>query len=209
MPVHPSRSRARGRTAVAALPDRERVGERLRAIRKRQGLTLKDLSARSGVALSTLSKIELGQISVSYEKFAAVARALDVDIAALFDSRASAAPAGGRRPVVVRSTLAAAPSYDAENYDYRMLATAFPGKRMTPLHGTIVARRLAQFPDYIRHPGQEFVMVLSGRVCIHFETGETIELARQESAYFDSGVGHVYLSTSKADAQVVVVMADW
>jgi len=209
MPVHPSRSRARGRTAAAALPDRERVGARLRAIRKGQGLTLKDLSARSGVALSTLSKIELGQISVSYEKFAAVARALDVDIAALFDARACAAPAGGRRPVVVRSTLAAAPSYDAENYDYRMLATAFPGKRMTPLHGTIVARRLAQFPDYIRHPGQEFVMVLSGRVCIHFETGETIELARQESAYFDSGVGHVYLSTSKADAQVVVVMADW
>jgi len=209
MPVHPSRSRARERTTVAALPDRERVGERLRAIRKRLALTLKALSARSGVALSTLSKIELGQISVSYEKFAAVARALDVDIAALFGPNAGAAPNDGRRPVVVRSTLAAAPRYDAENYDYRMLATAFPGKRMTPLHGTIVARRLAQFPDYIRHPGQEFVMVLSGRVHIHFETGEIIELARQESAYFDSGVGHVYLSTGKADAQVVVVMTDW
>ena len=212
MPVHPSRSRARSRaparTAVAALPDRERVGGHLRSIRKQQGLTLKALSARCGVALSTLSKIELGQISVSYEKFAAVARALDVDIAALFDPRAGAAPAKGRRPVVVRSTLSAAPSYDAENYDYRMLATDFPAKRMTPLHGTIVARRLAQFPDYIRHAGQEFVMVLSGRVRIHFETGEAIELARQESAYFDSGVGHVYLSTSKADAQVVVVMAD-
>jgi transcriptional regulator with XRE-family HTH domain len=63
---------------VAALPDRERIGERLRAIRKGQGLTLKDLSARSGVALSTLSKIELGQISVSYEKFAADARVVVV-----------------------------------------------------------------------------------------------------------------------------------
>ena len=81
------------------------MGERLRAIRKAQRLTLKALSARSGVALSTLSKIELGQISVSYEKLAAVARALDVDIAALFDPRAGAAPARGRRPVVVRSTL--------------------------------------------------------------------------------------------------------
>jgi len=211
MPARPSRSRTRPhvRTArAAALPDRERLGERLRAIRKGQRLTLKLLSERSGVALSTLSKIELGQISVSYEKFAAVARALDVDIAALFDPRTSAASAAAERPVVVRSTLAAAPGYDAENYDYRMLATEFPAKRMTPLHGTIVARRLAQFPDYIRHPGQEFVMVLSGRVRIHFETGEAIELARQESAYFDSGVGHVYLSTSKADAQVVVVMTD-
>jgi transcriptional regulator with XRE-family HTH domain len=208
MPVRPSRNRARARTAVGALPDRERIGARLRAIRKGHALTLKALSARSGVALSTLSKIELGQISVSYEKFAAVARALDVDIAALFDPRAATAPAAGRRTVAVRSTLASAPRYDAENYDYRMLATEFPGKRMTPLHGIVVARELAQFPEYIRHPGQEFVMVLSGRVRIEFETGETIELARQESAYFDSGVGHVYLSTSKADAQVVVVMTD-
>jgi len=209
MPVLSSRSRARARTTAAALPDRERVGERLRAIRKGHGLTLKALSTRSGVALSTLSKIELGQISVSYEKFAAVARALDVDIAALFDPRAGAAPAAGHRAVVaVRSTLAEAPRYDAENYDYRVLATGFPAKRMTPLHGIIVARSLAQFPDFIRHPGQEFVMVLSGRVRIHFETGEAIDLARQESAYFDSGVGHVYLSTSKADAHVVVVMTD-
>ena len=209
MPVHPSRNRAREHTTVAALPDRERVGARLRAIRTRLALTLKALSARSGVALSTLSKIELGQISVSYEKFAAVARALDVDIAALFDPHAGAAPeTGDRKITVVRSTLATSPSYDAENYDYRMLATAFPGKRMTPLHGIVVARQMAQFPDYIRHPGQEFVMVLAGRVRIHFETGEAIDLARRESAYFDSGVGHVYLSTSKSDAHVVVVMTD-
>ena len=183
------------------------MGERLRAMRKARRLTLKALSARSGVALSTLSKIELGQISVSYEKLAAAARALAVDVGTLFDPRASAAP-GAEQPVVVRSTLAEAPSYDSENYDYRMLATEFPGKRMTPLHGTIVARQLAQFPDYIRHPGQEFVMVLSGRVRICFETGHAIELVRQESAYFDSGVGHVYLSTGKSDAQVLVVMSE-
>jgi len=202
-----SLARRKARARAQAPLDRERMGERLRTIRKARGLTLKALSARSGVALSTLSKIELGQISVSYEKLAAVARGLAVDIAALFDPRAGAQPGAGQ-PVVVRSTPGTAPSYDGENYDYRMLATEFPGKRMTPLHGTIVARDLAQFPDYIRHPGQEFVMVLSGRVRIHFETGEAIELGRQESAYFDSGVGHVYLSTGKTDAQVVVVMSE-
>ncbi len=205
MTVSLSTRRARGR-APAAL-DRARMGQRLRAIRKAQGLTLKALSVRSGVALSTLSKIELGQISVSYEKLAAVARSLAVDTGALFDPRAGAMP-GAAQPIVVRSTLDSAPSYDSENYGYRKLATEFPGKRMTPLHGTIVARDLAQFQDYIRHPGQEFVMVLSGRVRIHFETGEAIELARQESAYFDSGVGHAYVSTGKSDAQVVVVMSE-
>jgi transcriptional regulator with XRE-family HTH domain len=204
MPVKSSSGKRAG-----AVPDRARMGERLREIRKRRRLTLKALSERSGVALSTLSKIELGQISVSYEKLAAAARALEVDIALLFDARAAALPgAGDRGPVVVRSTLDAAPGYDGQNYDYRMLATDFPGKRMTPLHGTIVARAPSQFPDFVRHPGQEFVMVLAGSVRIHFETGEAIELKRHESAYFDSGVGHIYLSTGKADAQVLVVMAE-
>jgi len=206
MAVQATRKQPRGRRAAL---DRERLGARLRAIRKEHGLTLKALSGRSGVALSTLSKIELGQISVSYEKLAAVARALAIDIAALFDAHAQTSPAArGARPVVVRSTLAQAPRYDAEHYDYRMLATGFPGKRMTPLHGRIVARSLAQFPDHIRHPGQEFVLVLTGRVRIHFETGDVIELARDESAYFDSGVGHVYLSIGRTDAQVLVVMSD-
>lgn len=198
----------RTRRAVAALPDRAHVGSRLRAVRKEQGLTLKLLSARSGVPVSTLSKVELGQVSVSYEKFLAVASALDVDIAALFDACASNAKAatGHKRVVVVRSTPDAVPRYDGDNYQYRMLATAFPGKRMTPVHGVIVARQLAQFPDYIRHEGQELVVVLSGRVRIHFETGEVVDLTRHESAYFDSGTGHVYLSTGKGQAQVLVVM---
>jgi len=185
------------------------MGVRLRQIRKGRGLTLKALSVRSGVALSTLSKIELDQIAVSYEKFDAVARALDVDIARLFDPRADAAAAGtARKPVVVRSTLATAPGYDGQNYDYLMLATDFPGKRMTPLHGTVLARALDQFPDFIRHAGQEFVMVLAGAVRIHFETGEAIALKRHESAYFDSGVGHIYLSLGRSDAQVLVVMSE-
>ena len=186
--------------------DRERMGERLRAIRKSQRLTLKTLSARAQVALSTLSKMELGQISVSYEKFAAVARALGVDLAALFDPAGDAVAGLRARPVAVRATLAAAPRYDSPQYRYRLLAGDFPAKRMQPMHGSIVARRLDEFPDYVRHPGQEFLTVLSGRVRICFESGESIELGRWDSAYFDSGVGHVYLSVGRTDAQVMVVM---
>lgn len=194
--------------AAQALPDRERVGARLREIRKQRRLTLKALSANSGVALSTLSKMELGQVSASYEKLAAVARALSVDIAQLFGAGGTElSPDDADAPLAVRSVLASAPRYDTENYDLRMLATAFPAKRMTPAWGRIDARSLTEFNDFVRHPGQEFVMVLSGSVRIRFETGESIALKRMESAYFDSGVGHVYLSTSKQPAQLVVVMS--
>ena len=210
MPVRPSRSSlSRSRRPAAAPTDRVRMGQRLRAVRKAHRLTLKALSGRSGVALSTLSKMELGQISVSYEKFGAVARALEVDLAALFDDRAEApTSAGARGPTAVRSTLETAARYDAEHYELRMLATDYPAKRMTPVHCVIAVREFDQFSDYIRHGGQEFVMVLAGRVRIRFETGEAIDLARHESAYFDSGIGHVYLSTGRGDAQVLVVMAE-
>lgn len=205
MTVHRPKTGAPGRGAATL--DRERMGARLRAIRRSRRLTLKALSARSQVALSTLSKMELGQISVSYEKFAAVARALEVDLAALFDPAREAAAEAGARPVVVRSALGAAPRYDSPQYRYRLLAGDFPDKRMQPMHGSIVARRLDEFPDYVRHPGQEFLTVLAGRVRICFETGESIELGRWDSAYFDSGVGHVYLSIGRTEAQVMVVMS--
>lgn len=184
--------------------DRVRTGACLRAVRRQQGLTLKELSRRSRVALSTLSKMELGQASVSYEKLAAVAHALQIDIAQLFDPRPRPKAAAG--PTAVQCTLQEAPRYDTANYELRMLATAFPDKRMTPAWGRIVARSSAEFDDFVRHAGQEFVMVLSGSVCIRFENGQQIVLRRHESAYFDSSVGHMYLSRGRGEATVVVAM---
>jgi quercetin dioxygenase-like cupin family protein len=89
-----------------------------------------------------------------------------------------------------------------------MLGADFPGKIMTPMLGQVLSRDPGQFAEFIRHPGQEFVMVLSGRVKIQFESGESIELKAHESAYFNSSVGHIYLSVGRGDAQIVVVCSD-
>ncbi|MNG12225.1 Cupin domain protein [compost metagenome] len=81
---------------------------------------------------------------------------------------------------------------------------------MTPMYARIIARERQQFDDFIRHPGQEFALVLSGRVRIEFETGETVSIGSQETAYFNSNVGHIYLSESEdgGAAHVMVVMTD-
>lgn len=185
-------------------PDRPAIGQRLRALRRAQQLTLKDLSARSGVALSTLSKIELGQVAASYEKFVAVARALKVDLSRLLDDQP--APAGA--PRAVQGRLDEGAGYDAGPYHYRLLTGAYPGRRMTPMHGVIAARRVEDVPEPSRHAGQEFVTVLRGKLRIVFENGDSLALATGECAYFDSGIAHVYLSTGRGDAEVLVVMCD-
>jgi transcriptional regulator with XRE-family HTH domain len=191
--------------AADILADRSSLGVRLRALRKSRSMTLKELSALTGVALSTLSKMELGQVSISYAKFAAVARALDVDIAELFGPVEHAAP-GDAPPTALRCTLADAPGYLTGTYDYKLLAGQYPRRSMTPMYGRILARDASEFEDYMRHAGQEFLMVLEGEIELRFENGESMRLAKHDTAYFDSGVGHIYLSCSASPAEIMVVM---
>lgn len=206
MSSNPSSSAAS--THAHPLIDRAQVGARLRVIRKAQKLTLKQLSERSGVALSTLSKMELAQVSVSYEKLAAAARALGVDIAQLFSPAMTTSDS--IQPTVVRTAIDSAAGYSTGNYDYHPMAGDFPGRSMTPMYARIFARELTQFDDYIRHPGQEFALVLSGQVRIQFETGESITIGCRETAYFNSSIGHIYLALGDdgADAEVMVVMSE-
>ncbi|MNE25654.1 helix-turn-helix domain-containing protein [Pseudomonas alkylphenolica] len=202
------RSPAADRPGAQPPIDRTEVGARLRTVRKSQQLTLKQLSERSGVPVSTLSKMELAQVSVSYEKLAAAARALNVDIAQLFrSSEMKDAPAS---TTVVVHSLPTVPGYSTGTYDYHLIAGEFPERLMTPMFARIIARERQQFDEFIRHPGQEFALVLSGRVRIEFETGEAVSIGAQETAYFNSNVGHIYLSESEdgGDAQVMVVMTD-
>ncbi|MBJ6137665.1 helix-turn-helix transcriptional regulator [Marinobacter litoralis] len=189
-----------------SLADRADVGARLREHRKRQGLTLKQLSEQCGVALSTLSKMELGQATVSYDKLAAAARALKIDLSRLFSPEDHHfCP---EQPTVVTNRIDELTGYGTGSYEYHMMAGDFPGRSMTPLYARIIARELSEFDDFVRHPGQEFTMVLSGRIRIQFENGEHISLGERETAYFNSEIGHVYLTEGDSEAEVIAVMSD-
>ena len=195
-----------GAQTVASAPaGKQEVGAKIRKARKDQGLTLQQVAERSGLAVSTVSKAERGQIALSYEKVLQLGKALEVDMTRLF-------MAGGThiqplRPTFIKDRFEDVEQYDTQQYDYSVLCGAFPDKKMQPLVATIKAREARDFDETIRHPGQEFVIVLSGRVRIFFENGESVELRKHEAAYFDSSVGHVYVSLSKQPAQVVSVCA--
>jgi len=196
-----------GARSAAALPaGKHEVGAKLRKARKDRGLTLQQVAKSSGLAVSTVSKAERGQIALSYEKVLKLGCALDIDMARLF-MVGDAQAAEGQAPTVVKGRAEDVQRYETDQYVYSVLCGAFPGKKMQPLVAVINAREADEFSEAIRHPGQEFVMVLSGRVRILFENGESVELGRHEVAYFDSGVGHIYVSLSRQPAQVVSVCA--
>lgn len=179
--------------------DRSSLGERLRQIRKEKGWTLSDVSARTGLAVSTVSKVERGRITLAYDKFMALARGLDLDITELIGHAGTRFKPGAL--AVTRATDAFV--HETDTYVYEMLNTQLRNKHMIPSRVRIKARDISEFADYIRHQGEEFVYVLSGRLKVFVEGRDPVILDPGDSMYFDSHQGHLYTSVGSQDAVVV------
>ena len=61
------------------------LGARLRALRRTRGWTLAHVARRSGLAISTISKIERGLLAPAYYKLNELARALGIDAGDLLE----------------------------------------------------------------------------------------------------------------------------
>jgi transcriptional regulator with XRE-family HTH domain len=187
-----------------------RLGAALRAIRSQMRLTLADVSARTGVSVSTLSKVENGQLSPTYDKLVQLSEGLEVDIGAFFDAEprvaAAAAPAG---PVVTaRRSLARRGQgllVETPCYDYRYLCTDLAKKAMVPILITIRARSLVQVGAFSKHSGEEFIYVLRGTVEVHTEFYEPATLRTGEGVYIDSTMFHASLTAGPRSALVLNV----
>jgi transcriptional regulator with XRE-family HTH domain len=164
-------------------------------------MTLSQLGEKCSLATSTISKIEQNQISPTYENILRLADGLQVDVAQLF-SREQATMATGRRSLTRAGQGAKLAS---PHYEYEMLCSELSRKQFIPLLTTIRARSLAEFPDFIRHEGEEFVFVLSGELDLMTEHYEPLRLNTGDSCYFDSTMGHAVLSAGEQDAVVLWV----
>jgi transcriptional regulator with XRE-family HTH domain len=61
-----------------------RFGERIRAVRKRQKLTLREVAERAGVSESLVSQIERNRVSPAIDTLLALTQALDLDLEYVF-----------------------------------------------------------------------------------------------------------------------------
>ncbi|MCV2889471.1 helix-turn-helix domain-containing protein [Ruegeria aquimaris] len=177
------------------------LGARVRQIRKTRKWTLKELSDRTGLAISTISKMERGEISLTYDRFMRLAQGLGLDVGELFDAEAE----GFAHGTITVTRAGEAPIHRSATYDYDMLASDVSGKHMVPMVGRIKAHSFAAFEDFISHPGEEFIYVLAGEVTVFLKGRDAITLGRGDSIYFDSGIGHAYVSAGDQDAMVLGV----
>lgn len=179
------------------MPEKAELGAVLARIRAANKWTLAECARRSGLSISTLSKVERGQLSLTYDKLLMLARGLGVDIAVLFGASGSGAPPAaeqgpsGRR-IVNRAD--AGTLVETERYSQTYLCTDLRDKKFVPMLGDVKARSLAEFGPLSSHAGDEFVFVLEGVLELHTDVYAPLRLERGESVYFDSRMPHGYIN---------------
>lgn len=179
------------------------LGTVLRGLRARHGWTLKEMSAKTGIPVSTLSKIEHDRLTLSYDKLQQLARRLGLRMSELFaeGEEPEAPQVTARRSI---GTMERALRVDTDNYEYHYLCTDLRRKRMIPIITRIRARSTEEFGDLVSHPGEEIVYVLEGRIVVHTEHYDPVTLSPGEAIYIDSTMGHAYLVDDGCDEALVL-----
>ena len=177
------------------------LGLRVRELRKARGWTLEQAAGQAGLARSTLSKIENGQMSPTYDALKKLAVGLEITIPQLFTPPATGQITG--RLAMTRMGEGAAKA--TATYEHELLADVLRKKQMLPYRARIRARKMEEFDGWVRHDGEEFLYVLTGIVTLFTEFYEPIEMRRGDSAYYDASMGHNVVSLSSEDATVLWV----
>jgi transcriptional regulator with XRE-family HTH domain len=177
------------------------LGQRIRALRSQLGWTLDAAAKATGLARSTISKIENGQMSPTYDALIKLACGFAIDISDLFEPHEPDHGSGRR------SITRAGQGQPLNNacYQHLLLCNDLSHKVMTPFRSVITARSYDAFEDWSRHEGEELVYILQGEVEMFTEFYQPERLGTGDCAYLDSRMGHRLISISPENAVVLWV----
>lgn len=180
----------------------EKTGAAIRKLRLARGWSLAALSDQSGVPISTLSRVELGQNALNYDKLMRLCRALEVDLEGLVTREAETAPVSSGRRSVVRA--GDGPPVRLAGNTGRRGAADLLSKALSPIIVEVTARDLDAHGPFATHPGEAYALVLSGEVEFHSHLYAPLPLSAGDAVYFDAAAGYALLAPGEP-AKVLVV----
>ncbi|MBI4335717.1 MAG: cupin domain-containing protein [Candidatus Omnitrophica bacterium] len=173
------------------------LGKRIRQLRKKRGMTLLEVSKKSGVALATLSRIETGRMTGTLESHTRIARTFDMGLPEFYsemDSPATAQSKDDYADVFVhdKKTSSVILTKDVLN------------KRMLPqLVGLQPSARTAA--EQFKKGAEKFIYVLQGK--IELVVGDTRnDLEKGATLYLDASCPHYARNTGNSTAEFLSVL---
>ena len=165
------------------------VGPRLRALRRKSGITLASLAETTGISVSTLSRLESGQRKATLELLLPLAQAYRVPLDELVGAPQTGDPRVHPRPITAYGQLILPLSRN-------------PGGAQAFKH--IIAAGERQEPVPKTHEGYEWLYVLSGKLRLVLGEHDLV-LPPGEAAEFDTRVPHWFGSAGDGPVEFLTI----
>ena len=177
----------------------ERLGARVKELRRRRGLTLKDLAERAGVSRAMISKVERGEKNPTLVVAAKVAEGLGVTISELLGVKE-------RREIVVIPRERRMTMRDPESgFERQLLSPTFGGRGVEFVRNVVPhGSTSGEFPPH-RRGVEEYVVVEKGRLRT-FVGDEEHLLEAGDALYFEADVSHRFDNAGDGECSYYLVI---
>ncbi|HWA01234.1 MAG TPA: XRE family transcriptional regulator [Caulobacterales bacterium] len=177
----------------------------MRKLRLAKGWTLQQLSEKSGVPLSTLSKLELGQSSLTYDKILRICQALDVDPGLSILQQAAVTPSPSARRSIVRVGEGAPASYG--HHPVKVAAQDLLSKSFTPMLVTLQPADVSARRQTL--PGEVYLYVLQGAAILKTDVYAPLRLNPGDAIFFDGSTEHqLHSALAEPCSALMIVSGD-
>jgi transcriptional regulator with XRE-family HTH domain len=188
--------------------DKNTLGALIRLVRQKNDWTLRQMSAKVGIPLSTLAKVEADKLSLTYDKLQQFTSRLGMTLTEFLGQAEGRTAESEPRVVTARRSLtgkANSVPISTPTYDYEYLCADLREKRMVPILCRIRAKSIDDFEEPLKHAGEEFVYVLEGTIEVHLQFYTSVVLNAGQGIYLDSSMGHAYVAKDCDSALVLAV----
>ena len=180
--------------------ERNNIGRALQRLRKNNDLTLAAVSAKTGVAISTLSKIENNQSSPNFDVLTRLADGLGLDLLALLGESFYTFAHGAR--TITRANEGV--RYEAPLGVYEALSSEIAMKALQPAVVRVPVGR-SEPVAMSSHAGEELIYILRGSVRFFMEPYSPTVLEQGDSVHFDSFMQHGFIALGDEEALMLSV----
>lgn len=181
-----------------------RVGEKIKQLREKKGLSLKEVADATGFSTALLSQMESHLVSPSLGSIIKLAKALEVRVGDFFgetEGEPFAIVRKDERKTVSRFASKEGVSY---GYSYESLGFEKKNRRMEPFIVTLEPATL-KTSKTSAHEGEEFIFVLEGEMQVILGNHTDI-LYPGDSIYYDSNIPHRVQCHQDKVARILAVL---
>lgn len=174
------------------------VGKRIKSIRKRKGLTLQDLSEKSGMSATAISAIERNVSSPTVNTLASIGKALGESLSSLL----------GEAEIEFVTTRAAdrkSLAVDIRNAEFQSLGSGIPGQRFHPTVG-VLQPEASSGDDFVNRQGDDFFYVIKGALEVDV-SGTALLLREGDSLYCRGNTPYRWRNAGDGETRLLIVSA--